>query len=182
MAGKGPPPKAQRYRRPAPARGEWTPADEGGWEHTMPEPPAGLLKSSQEVWRTWFGAWWAANWTPDDLPGLRLLIRLYDRVSRGDVRRLGELRQLLDSYGVTPKGRQDRRWTPPESLGRRAPTRLDLLRARRDARHEAILGAGATGGRLQKYLNPDGTARLSAKERFGHLDDPPARRQSKEHQ
>jgi hypothetical protein len=73
-----------------------------------------LIESSVAVWETWFGAWWAAHWSIDDLPGLRLVIRLYDRVTRGDVRRLGELRQLMDSYGITPKGQQDRRWLRPE--------------------------------------------------------------------
>jgi hypothetical protein len=80
----------------------------------MPDPPAGLLEVSRSTWETWFKAWWAAHWTTDDLPGLRLLIRIYDRVARGDVRRLSELRQLMDCYGITPKGQQDRRWLRPE--------------------------------------------------------------------
>jgi hypothetical protein len=80
----------------------------------MPPAPGGLLDLSLATWETWFKAWWAGHWTTDDLPGLRLVIRLYDRVARGDVRRLGELRQLMDSYGITPKGQQDRRWLRPE--------------------------------------------------------------------
>jgi hypothetical protein len=39
---------------------------------------------------------------------------VYDRVARGDIRRLGELRQLMDSSGITPKGQQDRRWERPK--------------------------------------------------------------------
>jgi hypothetical protein len=58
-------------------------------------------------------SWVAAHWTPGDLPGLALLIRLYDATERGQLVRAGELRMWLDSYGLTPKGVQDRRWLPP---------------------------------------------------------------------
>jgi hypothetical protein len=114
MAGRGPAPKPNRRRANAPARGEWQPSPEGGWQHDLPPAPRGLLPATERVWESWFRAWWAGHWTLDDLPQLRLVIRLYDRVARGDVRRLGELRQWLDSMGVTPKGQQDRRWARPE--------------------------------------------------------------------
>jgi hypothetical protein len=55
-------------------------------------------------------AWFAAHWTPSDLPGLRQLIRLYDQVERGEFQRASELRLQMDTYGITPKGQQDRRW------------------------------------------------------------------------
>jgi hypothetical protein len=58
-------------------------------------------------------AWFAAHWTPDLLPGLRQVVRLYDQVERGEFQRAGELRLQMDTYGLTPKGQQDRRWTPP---------------------------------------------------------------------
>jgi hypothetical protein len=47
------------------------------------------------------------------VPLLAFVIRLYDRVLRGEDRLLPELRRWLDTYGLTPKGRQDRRWSPP---------------------------------------------------------------------
>ena len=81
------------------------------------------------MWRGWFTAWWAGNWTPDDLPALRLVIRLWDRVNRGDVKRAAELRQWMDGYGLTPKGQMDRRWArpaPPHPM-----TALERIRARR---------------------------------------------------
>jgi hypothetical protein len=62
----------------------------------------------------WMTAWFAAHWTPADLPGLRKLIRLYDATERGELGRSAELRQLMDNYGITPKGQQDRRWAPPK--------------------------------------------------------------------
>jgi hypothetical protein len=59
------------------------------------------------------GAWYSAFWTPDDLPALRTMILLYDQVMRGEYQRHPELRLNLDTWGVTPKGQQDRRWAPP---------------------------------------------------------------------
>jgi hypothetical protein len=57
--------------------------------------------------------WRAAHWEPADLPGLRVVVRLYDQVERGDYTRAGEWRQWADNYGVTIKGSDDRRWRPP---------------------------------------------------------------------
>jgi hypothetical protein len=61
-------------------------------------------------------AWFASFWTPADLPGLRQLVRLYDEVERGEFTRASELRLQMDTYGITPKGQQDRRWKPPVAL------------------------------------------------------------------
>lgn len=62
------------------------------------------------------GSWFAAHWTPDDLPNLRLVIKLWAKADGGKA--IGservELRQLMDSYGITPKGQQDRRWQAPK--------------------------------------------------------------------
>jgi hypothetical protein len=115
MAGRGPAPKPARHRRGSPERGDWQPSPDGGWQHELPGPPPGISPAAAEVWGGWFRSWWAGNWTTDDLPTLRLVIRLWDRVDRGDIRQAAELRQWMDSYGLTPKGRQDRRWvqTPP---------------------------------------------------------------------
>lgn len=115
MAGRGPAPKSQR-RNPSdvPQRGDWTAVPDIGWQHgPIPEAPDGLLKPSREAWATWMASWVAAHWTPTDLPGLRQLIRLYDQVERGEFQRSGELRLQMDTYGITPKGQQDRRWSPP---------------------------------------------------------------------
>jgi hypothetical protein len=116
MAGRGPAPKdpSDRRRRNAPARGEHQAVAGVGWQHgEIPRPPTGLTKHSRDVWVLWMGAWWAAHWTPADLPGLELVIRLYDQVQRGDYPRATELRLAMDTYGITPKGQQDRRWKPP---------------------------------------------------------------------
>lgn len=114
MAGRGPAPKQNRRRRNTPARGDWKPTEATGWQHGPPPPaPDGLREASLQAWATWFAAWFAAHWTPDDLPGLRVVIRLYDEVERGEFTRATELRQMLDNYGITPKGQQDRHWMRP---------------------------------------------------------------------
>jgi hypothetical protein len=79
----------------------------------LPVAPTGLLPASRKAWRVWFTAWFAAHWGPEDLPGLRHVILLYDQVERGEYQRAGELRIQMDTYGLTPKGQQDRRWKKP---------------------------------------------------------------------
>jgi len=69
------------------------------------------MAASIHAWQVWMQSWVAAHWTPTDLPGLRQLIRLYDQVERGEFVRATELRLAMDTYGITPKGQQDRRWT-----------------------------------------------------------------------
>ena len=116
MAGRGPAPKDDRLRRNEPERGENQPATGVGWQHgDIPSLPDGLMPATIEAWSAWMGAWFAAFWTPADLPGLRQIIRLYDQVERGDFVRGPELRMQMDTYGITPKGQQDRRWKPPEA-------------------------------------------------------------------
>jgi hypothetical protein len=116
MAGRGPAPKptATRRNQAVKVRGDWQPAPGTGWQYEpFPTPPTGLLKPSRDAWETWFRSWFAANWTPDDLPGLRQVIRLYDQVERKQFQRASELRLAMDTYGITPKGQQDRRWLRP---------------------------------------------------------------------
>jgi hypothetical protein len=121
VAGRGPAPKPadQRRTRHAPQRGEWQATPGIGWQHgDVPKPPTGMARQSRITWMTWMHAWFAAHWTSDDVPVLRQIIRIFDAVERGVASSSDrtELRQLMDSYGITPKGQQDRRWTPPWML------------------------------------------------------------------
>lgn len=117
MAGRGPLPKPEDQRRRAnPQTHEWKYAPGDGWQHgPAPKPPSSLTKAAKDAWSTWLSAWFAAFWTPDDVPALRQIVRLYDQVERGEFQRAGELRLQMDTYGITPKGQQDRRWRPPVS-------------------------------------------------------------------
>lgn len=118
MAGRGPTPNDRLPQRPRDAKKRvrsWTHAEGAGWRYgKSPVPPAGLLPVSKTAWRLWFGSWMAAHWVEADVPSLRLVIRLYDQVERGEFVRAGELRLWMDTYGLTPKGQQDRRWKEPE--------------------------------------------------------------------
>ena len=114
MAGRGPAPKEDRRRRNKPVRGEWTVTEGFGWQHgPVPTPPDGLLKASRDAWQAWMGSWFAANWSEEDLPGLEVIIILYDQVRRGEHQRANELRLQMDTFGITPKGQQDRHWKRP---------------------------------------------------------------------
>lgn len=135
MPGRGPAPKENRQNpRDTPKRGEIEHAASSGWQHgPVPAAPAKLTKAAREAWDTWMGAWFASFWTPDDLPGLRQVIRLYDQVERGEFQRAAEVRLQMDTYGITPKGQQDRRWARPKGpaqppAGEKKPTRYDHLR------------------------------------------------------
>lgn len=96
-------------------RGPITHAQGVGWQHgEVPAPPTKLTKVAKEAWEIWFGSWFAWFWGPEDLPGIRQMVRLYDRVERGEFQRHAEMRVAMDTYGITPKGHQDRRWRPPQ--------------------------------------------------------------------
>ena len=85
-----------------------------GWQHgEVPEVPSGLTAAGERAWVTWFGAWWAAFWQPEDVPALEMTVRLYDGHLAGHVD-AGKVVPMLDRYGITPKGRQDLRWQPPK--------------------------------------------------------------------
>lgn len=115
-----PPPKPPgvRRNRTKPETGEWRPSPGVGWQHgPIPEPPDGLIAASREAWTTWMSAWFASNWTPADLPGLRVCIEWYDVVVRRDSKAndVTALMRLMDTYGITPAGQQSRRWQPPKA-------------------------------------------------------------------
>lgn len=115
MSGPAPKPDDQRRRANAPER-PWRPAPATGWQHgPTPKPPTGLTAAARQAWKVWFAAWFAAFWSPEDVPALRHLVALYDQVERGEFQRHSELRLAMDTYGITPKGQQDRRWLPPKT-------------------------------------------------------------------
>jgi len=134
MAGKGPSPKLpdQRRRRNAPAAGEWRvlPAEPyRGKRPNLPRVPRGLLASSKATWEEWWSSPMAHMWPEADWGRLQVAIATHDTITRrlaaGDIKGLAstmaELRQTLDSLGLTPKGRQDRRWLLPADAEEATP-------------------------------------------------------------
>ncbi len=74
------------------------------------------MPASNEAWAIWFGAWFVANWLPDDVPALRQVIRLYDDVERGTTKATdkAQLHTWMRSYGITPDGQIALRWARPK--------------------------------------------------------------------
>lgn len=123
----GPAPKQQRRRRNAPASGEWKSSPGIGWQHgAIPDAPDGLVADSRAAWTTWFQAWFAAHWTPADLPGLSILIVQFDAVKRGQAKAndITATVRLMDNYGITPAGQQARHWTPPKEEAKPAAAKV----------------------------------------------------------
>lgn len=136
MAGRGAAPKDpdKRVGKHVPQRGEWQATAGRGWQHgPVPDPPPALRDDTLDAWQTWMESWFASHWTVHDLPGLRIVAQLYDlcqsyyedpyveKKVRGKDETVfvlkpnpaTELRQMMDNYGITPKGQQDRRWVAP---------------------------------------------------------------------
>lgn len=118
MAGRGPAPKEHRQNKyDVPTRGDWQARPGMGWQHgPIPELPGRFTQATREAWDTWFRAWYAAHWGPEDLPMLRYVAALFNRLQAKDATAAerSEFRQLADSFGLTKKGQQDRRWQPPK--------------------------------------------------------------------
>jgi transglutaminase-like putative cysteine protease len=76
------------------------------------------VQVTRDAWQAWFQAWFAAHWIPADLPGLRVLVLLYNAVQTGERQRAAEVRMTMKAYGMTPEGQAALRWkTPEEPVG-----------------------------------------------------------------
>lgn len=118
MAGRGPAPKApeQRRRRNEPTAGEWItiPLDRRPKAPPMPARGKGRGQWSPRTRRAW-KAWWAdpvsSQWSDADRDLVEHLADVYEAWGRDPMpTAASEIRQLRDSLGLSPKGRQDRRW------------------------------------------------------------------------
>lgn len=131
MAGKGPTPKVHMSRKRDERRrlrGDFVRSTSIGWQDgEIPEAPPGVSSVTRAAWRAWMSGWVAPHWTKADLPALHVLAVLYDQVEGGDLRKASELRYWLDTFGLTPKGAQDRRWLPPADVPGPVETRLIAL-------------------------------------------------------
>ena len=85
-------------------------------------------------------AWWASFYSKEDLPGLELLVFLYDKVML-ELIDVTKIMPLLDRYGITPKGRQDLRWAQlPAKAATETPTAAvqDEIAERRQTRRNNL--------------------------------------------
>lgn len=121
MAGRGPAPKdpALRRNRTPPQAGEWItlPPLERAMLPKLPARAKGTGSWSPRTKAAW-AAWRAdpvtSQYGTADIQLALDLAYLYEEWVREPTAALaGEIRQRQDSLGLTPKGRQDRRWRLP---------------------------------------------------------------------
>ncbi len=136
-------PSEGRVRRAKPLR-DWEPSSGRGWQHgDIPAPPPDLSQESIGAWDAWFKSWWASHWTEGDIPGLRLTIMTFDAVVRGH-KKMSDITPLMDSHGITPKGRKQLLWLAPsegEEEEPGAPAAEDEIEKAREARKRRVAGA-----------------------------------------
>lgn len=137
MAGTGRAPKEKSTRRntASPQRGEWIelpnppPLPKRG--KPMPIRGKGRGKWSSRTRRAWT-AWWtdpaSTQWGPADVALLEHLADVFEEWVREPRSNMaGEVRQLSDSLGLTPKGKQDRRWRVPPPATKGQPAGVTAL-------------------------------------------------------
>lgn len=115
MAGRGPAPKAPEQRRRAntPTAGEWIelPASAGRKAPALPKRKPAWTQRSKNAWRAWWSDPVSSQWSDADVDLVWHLIYLHESwVREPTVSAAAEIRQLRDNLGLSPKGRQDRRW------------------------------------------------------------------------
>lgn len=116
-----PKPKDQRRNRNQKQAGDWVLLPEAGHKGKAPSLAGlGLTKATH----SWWGIIWktpmATQWTPGDVPALIELAILRERLLDGKISIAGEVRLRSDQFGLTPEGRQKRRWMITEEDQERA--------------------------------------------------------------
>ena len=122
MAGVGrvPKPKNQRRHRVPLARGDWVDLVPIAKPKVPKMPPSesetGWSERSKRAWAAWWKDPAAQMWSGADIDLAEHLLWVHEVwVRKSTTNILTELRQLREQLGLTPKGKQDRRWrvTPP---------------------------------------------------------------------
>jgi hypothetical protein len=110
-----PKPPEQRRNRNRKQGGEWVVLAEA-YSGQIPPIPAiynwseGTLRWWRAIWRTPM----ATQWLESDVGALSILALARQRFLTGDLRLAREVRLLTDAFGLSPKGRQLRRWIVTE--------------------------------------------------------------------
>jgi hypothetical protein len=120
---RGPtPPKPAHLRRNRNRKqgSEWAVLDRV-YSGPIPALP-GISKWSEDTIRLWKAIWrtpMATQWNEGDVGHLSIVALVRQRFLEGDMRLAREVRQSMDDFGLTPKGRQ-RRWVITEKDAERA--------------------------------------------------------------
>jgi hypothetical protein len=135
------PPKRpdQRRNRNPRQSGDWIVLDKPN-EGPIPDLPP-IHPWSAETRRWWEAVWrspMATQWLEADAYSLAILAIARQALLAGDLRVTiaAEVRQMTDDFGLTPKGRQLRRWivTPEDAERAGYPTDIAELRRKRAQR------------------------------------------------
>ncbi len=119
MPGPAPKPAHLRRNRNEKMSGEWKQVTGPvGKPPKMPARGEGRGKWSSRTTRAW-KAWWSdpvsSEWTTSDKDLVEHLADVYEEwVREPQAAKAGEVRQVREHLGLTPKGRQGRRWTVGE--------------------------------------------------------------------
>jgi hypothetical protein len=136
-----PKPAHLRRNRNRKAGGEWVILDKS-YEGPIPGLPP-IFRWSKETKRWWKAIWqspMATQWLESDAEALSILALVRQRVLEGDTRVAvaRELRLLESNFGLSPAGRQLRRWIVTEEDAERAGISFDdqvtELRKQRNSR------------------------------------------------
>lgn len=114
MAGRGPAPKLPELRRnfTKPQAGEWIKLPSEGRKGPVPLLPKhlGLSRATHEWWKRVWKTPSALMWTKADFDALVGLAILWDKYLDGKTSLASEIRLREAEFGLSPAGRQQRRW------------------------------------------------------------------------
>jgi len=139
LAKNVPKPIEQRRNRNPKQAGDWILLPEGGRKDRAPSCAGyGFSKTTQAWWRGIWRSPMATQWTEDDIPYLAELGILRERLLDGKTSVASEVRIRSNEFGLSPAGRQSRRWMITEKDQERAeykkPGTVTKLRVAMDRR------------------------------------------------
>jgi hypothetical protein len=113
MAGRGPAPKAfeQRRNHHEPLRGEWVTVPADGKSALSSLPRDSWSPRTKRAWEAWRKDPVTSLYGPAEAQLALDLAYIYEQwVQEPSSSLAGEIRQRQDGLGLSPKGKQDRRW------------------------------------------------------------------------
>jgi hypothetical protein len=106
--------------------GDWVQLPKEGYQGPIPSVAGlGLNKESRRWWRKIWRSPMATQWVEGDIPALQELAVLRERLMDGKISIAAEVRLRSDLFGLTPSGRQSRRWIISDEDLERAGIILD---------------------------------------------------------